>query len=776
MPVYGNRVQYRDDGGGQYEQVVAVEHVMGTDIVIHFMHTLGDGDTNIAEATITLKDNSAVPLTLFEITKTGAAAQWDFTDADDSTVTIKAADCDPQSAYMPTGTYRCTLTLKHTSGTITPFVDTDRYHLKANSADGVENGYYPPPVDGPALEARVDATEADNALDETHRIGDGSDHADVAANTIAISAEATSRANGDANLQAQIDLGLTPPEGSEVTNSRVTPDAFTATTLRERLDWLATPNVHYGAEAGISAAKTGAQNMAAWLAFAAVIGTSPSVVVMPGGVLTFDCGTLASGNNLRIPANTFIHMPQTDIVLTHAGGGSDSYGFVMLEDNVVFYGGSIRGDNSGGVSTRCDFLTRWQADGGMLQDVDLSYAGKSNCSIYGATSIRAVNTTFKYADQNNMSIVELAGGTFVDCDFESAGTTDPATVDLEPNSTSEVVEDVDFIRCKSTNNTLSGGYANGFYVQGKTNYNIRRIRFIDCESTGHTGIGLVANYVDELQIIRGRYNDNGTTTNHPGIYCYAPKRLTIDNSQTFRNTGEGIKIFSAEIAYVKVNSEANGTMGFFITKGTMFNRALTVTGRSEVNTQRGGRIKHGGDVTIRDLIIADNGTDGLLCDELFGFNVHNLKANGNGASSEYGLELADCENGDISHCLFTKWQTWTRGAIQSASGTSIVLQSGEATDDDRYNNWYLEMTSGAASGERRLISDYTGSTVTATIASAFSTDPSTSDTYVIVRGNSGAKGINAGGTNSNVQWSNCDTSLAAGNVTTGLSDGGGNRT
>lgn len=148
MPVYGNRVQYRDDGGGQYEQVVAVEHVMGTDIVIHFMHTLGDGDTNIAEATITLKDNSAVPLTLFEITKTGAAAQWDFTDADDSTVTIKAADCDPQSAYMPTGTYRCTLTLKHTSGTITPFVDTDRYHLKANSADGVENGYYPPPVDG----------------------------------------------------------------------------------------------------------------------------------------------------------------------------------------------------------------------------------------------------------------------------------------------------------------------------------------------------------------------------------------------------------------------------------------------------------------------------------------------------------------------------------------------------------------------------------------------------------------------------------------------------
>jgi len=73
--------------------------------------------------------------------------------------------------------------------------------------------------------------------------------------------------------------------------------------------------------------------------------------------------------------------------------------------------------------------------------------------------------------------------------------------------------------------------------------------------------------------------------------------------------------------------------------------------------------------------------------------------------------------------------------ITSALGTAIVLSGSELTTDDIFNGYTLRMLDGPAAGEERVITDYVGSTKTATIASAFSSTPAPANSYIIPNGN-----------------------------------------
>jgi len=67
---------------------------------------------------------------------------------------------------------------------------------------------------------------------------------------------------------------------------------------------------------------------------------------------------------------------------------------------------------------------------------------------------------------------------------------------------------------------------------------------------------------------------------------------------------------------------------------------------------------------------------------------------------------------------------------QSGSGTTIVLDASASATDDFYNNQFISIVAGTGVGQGRIISDYTGSSKTATVSS-WITNPSSDSVFVI---------------------------------------------
>lgn len=71
------------------------------------------------------------------------------------------------------------------------------------------------------------------------------------------------------------------------------------------------------------------------------------------------------------------------------------------------------------------------------------------------------------------------------------------------------------------------------------------------------------------------------------------------------------------------------------------------------------------------------------------------------------------------------------GTAQAGASTTITLAAGASATDDEYNGAIVEITSGTGSGQRRIISDYVGSTKVATVSAAWSTNPDATSVYVV---------------------------------------------
>ena len=69
------------------------------------------------------------------------------------------------------------------------------------------------------------------------------------------------------------------------------------------------------------------------------------------------------------------------------------------------------------------------------------------------------------------------------------------------------------------------------------------------------------------------------------------------------------------------------------------------------------------------------------------------------------------------------------GAAQSGGSSTITLGVGASTVDDFYNDWYLKIDGGTGSGQTKKITDYVGSTLVATVDTAWGTQPDNTSTY-----------------------------------------------
>jgi hypothetical protein len=71
------------------------------------------------------------------------------------------------------------------------------------------------------------------------------------------------------------------------------------------------------------------------------------------------------------------------------------------------------------------------------------------------------------------------------------------------------------------------------------------------------------------------------------------------------------------------------------------------------------------------------------------------------------------------------------GTVESATSTTVELDSSASAVNDVYNGLEIELRDGAGEGETRVISDYDGATKTATISPAWTATPSNGDGYVL---------------------------------------------
>jgi len=71
------------------------------------------------------------------------------------------------------------------------------------------------------------------------------------------------------------------------------------------------------------------------------------------------------------------------------------------------------------------------------------------------------------------------------------------------------------------------------------------------------------------------------------------------------------------------------------------------------------------------------------------------------------------------------------GTSSAGTNTTITLESGASTSNDTYNSMNVRIYGGTGDGQQKVITDYVGSTLVATVNSAWSTNPDATSTYIV---------------------------------------------
>lgn len=76
------------------------------------------------------------------------------------------------------------------------------------------------------------------------------------------------------------------------------------------------------------------------------------------------------------------------------------------------------------------------------------------------------------------------------------------------------------------------------------------------------------------------------------------------------------------------------------------------------------------------------------------------------------------------------WESIRQNTAQSGTGTTIVLDAAASAVDDYYNGKYVRIVAGVGAGQTRLITDYTGTSKTCTVAT-WDTNPDSTSVFLV---------------------------------------------
>ncbi|WP_425203579.1 hypothetical protein [Priestia megaterium] len=310
------------------------------------------------------------------------------------------------------------------------------------------------------------------------------------------------------------------------------------------------------------------------------------------------------------------------------------------------------------------------------------------------TNIKITNCEFQ-GRRNAVSVIDLQKGVFDKCIFrDTSGVLPKAGVDFEPNSASQLIEDVRFINCEFKDNTNA-------LVSANVNGNVKNIRVIDCDFKNgetHMSLGGTTSPIYDIKV-RGCTFENfmigGNKNNaEPAGGLRGAENVLMDGN-IFKNCGKftirtsnngilskRIKIFRSELTdsvgfevrsgdSIKIkDAEINNFTNF----GVFINKIDTVQTQNifidsiEINGSAGGssiasgvRIDAGDDVSVQNVTCRKDSGD------LMKRGIYVAAASG-----YVKLINNDCKNGGADN-----------GIINSAAGTYLRnnrMKDGTFTD------------------------------------------------------------------------------------------------
>ncbi len=116
------------------------------------------------------------------------------------------------------------------------------------------------------------------------------------------------------------------------------------------------------------------------------------------------------------------------------------------------------------------------------------------------------------------------------------------------------------------------------------------------------------------------------------------------------------------------------------------------------------------------------------------YGSNNSAVSYTGVGTGYGLTMAGGTTATADFHGRNDSDVMRTSTATAGGASTITLDSGASVTDDYYNGAVIMITSGTGSGQARVITDYAGSTLVATVNRAWSTNPASGSKFVIVGG------------------------------------------
>ena len=164
--------------------------------------------------------------------------------------------------------------------------------------------------------------------------------------------------------------------------------------------------------------------------------------------------------------------------------------------------------------------------------------------------------------------------------------------------------------------------------------------------------------------------------------------------------------------------------------------ALNDVSAADVNAQCDTAIADAALATAAALTTVDANVDAILVDT--GTTLENHLTDIKGATFSGATDSLEAirDRGDAAWITGsgTGLTALATGTAQGGSASTIQLAAGETFADDEMNGNVVKVTGGTGAGQARVITDYVGSTDTATVTPNWITNPDATSTYEIVEG------------------------------------------
>lgn len=480
-------------------------------------------------------------------------------------------------------------------------------------------------------------------------------------------------------------------------------------------------------------------NRAAWQALMNKFSTDGGgTLLFPEGDFYLNCSFTAGAIN--IPSNVAIRMSKYTRLLSFLNGDTGNGTMLRINraTNVHISGGELVGEPAAGYAYGLGIVgvdgfkssnivienlvcRNWQTDGWYIEDgtnirirnVESYDNSRHGAAIVRGTNIQVLNSQFE-------------GNTLAGLDLETEGTTD--------------VTDVLFSGCRFKDNTDQGLYCQKGVGTGVP----RRITVDNCDFDGNGANQVAVNNTYDLaltgvtrfrnggsdslalnQVVGARIGRLDIKEGGRGIYVLASRDVVVDGFEISDTTDNAIEI------------RDDSPTTYPTTRVEMKNGNI-----SNCTAEFGAYLVKGNDCRFENIRVNKIGKHGIAVGAGFGNAIVNCHA------YQCSMVADNTYSGIFDGGVATKLvgnvaRLGDRGSTATCQAGSTVnnaiLHAWESDQNDIYNGYKIEILSGTGAGQVRYITDYVGSTVTASVSPAWSTAPHSDSVYSIIP--VGAEGI-----------------------------------